>query len=200
MSDGFKSLCKAGNDQSIAWFNLGMACQSFSQSEAELRNDHLAASFGHLATTMETISQMYKHKSESELLEFREPVHEYTSAGRAIESTLKDRKSAQLSWETEIARLDVRKKKLDELQAKGPEASTVKIGELQHSVTSSVNSTDSCKADLDEITRRVFDEIDRFNLRKAEDMKAILSEFVKRQIDFAKAQQAEWTKLNEVIR
>merc|ERR1719336_1828033 len=199
VADSFHALSKRGTDEGVAWFNVSVACKNFSQSEAETKNENLAQVWGKFAQTVEVISNKEKRKAQEEKLAFAEPMHEYYTTGKAIGGTLKDRKAAGLTYETELNRLESKRARLLEAEQKGQTAEKTKLADFQSAVQSAEDGRDRAKSVLDEITHRVFDEFDRFNKRKTEDMDLLLREYVKRQIQHAREVEAEWSKLQEFL-
>jgi len=198
VATSFRALSKSGTYSGVSLFDVGVASKNFAQSEASANNEALSNVWAKFAQTVEVISNKEKRKAQEEQLVFAEPMHEYYTTGKAIGGTLRDRKSAGLTYETEVNRLESRRAKLLEAEQK-KENMESKLADYQSGVQEAEDSRDRAKVVLDEITNRVFDEVDRFNKRKSEDMDFLLREFVKRQIQHAKDLEREWVKLQDQL-
>lgn len=177
-------------DKSLAknWFEFGLACTLLGQYETNQQEEKLGEVFSKLGNTADHLSVLLTQKTDQENIELREQLKDYTRITVAVKEMMKTRQTALDKYQSAIATLESRKAKRDAADGE-------KLAAIEKSIMEAQTTVDTSQNELDEITKIALAEANRFREEKQKDLKKIVTDFVKLQIEHSRKVQGVWETL-----
>jgi len=186
-------------DKSLSknWFEFGVACKLLGRYETSQGEEKLGAIFTQLGDTADQLSVLLTKKVEAENLMFREPIKDYVRIVGSVKAMMKTRTTAQMTFYGSLGALEGKQAKLDTVQGvAGKEDKTMSI---EKSLIEAQASLDRDKEELERITATCLAEAARFKKNKSTDIRKMILDFCKIQIEHSKKVQAAWEKIMPAI-
>eukprot|EP01083_Nonionella_stella_P259128 885073_1 len=178
-----KDLASAWDDFSNALSNLKEHQKQNSELGLDLVIDKLSSCSVRLAVA-------YNQQMDRDQLLLVEPLQDAVKVVEAVQEMLQTREAALAFHQADTAALENMQGRLEAYRSqRGKEH---KAAALQEEFTMLQRKVQSSKEDLDLVTQRVFKEIDRFKREKNDDLRLIITAFIKSQIRLAKNVQSFW--------
>eukprot|EP00941_MAST-03F_sp_MAST-3F-sp1_P004895 g4895.t1 len=173
-------------------FEFGLAFTLLGQSETQPGT--LGKALSQLGHTADTLSQITSDQAKKEASFFAEPLKDYIGITTAVRDMLDKRKERQLTYQTAVA--DVMRAERAELEVKQKVGSNPnKIKQAEETIAQAKKKQKAAKAELDMVDERVQKEIQRFKAEKLVDLRQIVLEYVRNQIEYQKKVEATWKRL-----
>lgn len=195
MHNNVDELIKKNKSLAKSWFEFGLSCTVVGQSEggAPCNQPVLATVFGQVGTTADKLSVMFSNEADAENTAFREPIRDYIRLAEAVKEMMKTRQAANFAYLSAKELLEDRKKKLQAALSQG--GKTDKIQSAERAVKDSEKDSEEKYRDLQQITTRALYEFEQFKNQKQIDMKNMVVQFVKLQIEHSKKVQNAWESI-----
>ena len=128
------------------------------------------------------------------------PVHELEWSIKAARLAVKRRKTVQLTYTTYNQQIKNREANVDKLTKQAtmsnvPGSHDASIVDAQKLLDQARQKSDKALQELDDVTQRVFREMDRFKKEVDKELRNLYMAHASVQIDYSKQLDAEWTKL-----
>jgi len=175
------------------YFDFGLSCTLLGQLESKSKEEALGRAFIKLGNSSDRLSVLLTQKMEQENVGFREVIKDYIRMVDAVKQMMKTRSAAQATYQSALSTLETRQAKLRALQ--GVPGKEDRVAAVERSVAEAQGHVDRCYAELDKITKTCFSEFARFRADKQRDMKNMLVDFVKLQIEHSKQVQTAWESI-----
>jgi len=183
-----ESLVRKDKNLAKNWFEFGLACTLLGQYETNQQEEKLGEVFSKLGNTADHLSVLLTQKTDQENIELREQLKDYTRITIAVKEMMKTRQTALDKYQSAIATLESRK-------AKHMTADGEKLAAIEKSIMEAQTTVDTSQNELDEITKIALAEANRFREEKQKDLKKIVTDFVKLQIEHSRKVQGVWETL-----
>lgn len=180
-----EGLVRKDKDLAKNWFEFGLACTLLGQYESNQSEEVLGDVFTKLGNTADHLSVLLTQKTDQENIDFREPLKDYMRITDSVKQMMKTRQTALDTYQSAVATLESRQGKCDSLAGD-------KLANAQKSVIEAQELVTASSRELEQITRISLEEANRFKQEKQTDLKRIVTDFVKLQIEHSKKVQGVW--------
>jgi len=175
------------------WFEFGLACTLLGQHETKQDEEALGNVFSKLGNCADRLSVLIRKRVDRENVHFREPIKDYIRMVGAVKAMMRTRAAVLLTYQTALSSLEAKQTKLAQLKGvAGKEDQTIK---LEQALVEAQDEVDEAKMELDKVTKIALEETAKFREMKQEDLKKIVVEFVRLQIDHSKKVQSAWESI-----
>ena len=186
VSKGTSLVVKRNRDMANALFEFGQAFTWLGQSEG----DFLGTALIQVGNAADQLSVTSTEFSETESLEFEEPIQEYFRLVGSVKSTIFRRQSKKSIYINAISDLDSKQSSYTKaLSMAGKEDIAAK---KQKDLELAQQYVESAKGDLDAVTDVLLNEFEKFKSEKAADIKTLLANFAKMQGDYHRSAEKIW--------
>lgn len=183
------SLVKQNRAMANALFEFGQAFTWLGQSEG----DGLGAALTQVGNTADQLSVLATENAEAEAVHLEEPLEEYVRLLAAVKAALKRRQEKKTIHLNAISDLDSKQNSYNKLMGTpGKEAqATAKLEQVERCR----EYVEKTRVEYEDVSENLLIEFERFKVEKAEDIKQILLNYVKLQIEFNKKSEQAWKDL-----
>eukprot|EP00744_Colponema_vietnamica_P005995 GILI01008733.1.p1 GENE.GILI01008733.1~~GILI01008733.1.p1 ORF type:complete len:550 (-),score=211.34 GILI01008733.1:223-1770(-) len=180
-------------DTASGLFEFGLSLTMLSQCEASSAPS-LAQALTQVGGTADKLSVLCYEEVEKESLNFEEPVRDYLRVITGIKEALKSRNNAIVSMMQAESNAQTKRAKLTKLMQTAPPTSD-KVQSAEREVEEAERRLGSAKLQLERLSITLTKEIRRFREEKEKDIKHLISDMVRMQVDHATKVQAAWAAL-----
>lgn len=207
-------LVAASKETSTNMHELGLTLfglhQTYDPESASNRNvdsdDSFAAKTKNLppikaiSNVFASLSAINKVKSDENEAKVGTAMHELEWSIKAARLAVKRRKNCQVTYNTYLQQIKNREGALEKLQKAAdlspqPGASDAKIADAQKLLETAKQSANKSLGELNEVTQRVFREMDRFKRNMDLELRRLYASHARIQMDYSAQLDAEWRKL-----
>mmetsp|Transcript_37182 Transcript_37182/g.68862 ORF Transcript_37182/g.68862 Transcript_37182/m.68862 type:complete len:556 (-) Transcript_37182:74-1741(-) len=170
-------------------FEFGLAFHQLGQSEGE----ELGAKLQLVGGTADRLSSMAAQQAEAEFRRLEEPFKDYIKIIFAVKLALNRRQEKRVSYTALLHEIQTREINLNRLRmTPGGEA---KAYSTEMSLQRYQAAANVAQEEYAECSQRVLREVDRFKREKAEEMKLVVLEFIKLEIEVNRSMERAWGEL-----
>lgn len=153
-----------------------------------------------ISNVFASLSAVNKVKYDENHAKVGRPMVDIEWSIKAARLALKRRKNCQLTYNTYLQQIKNRESSLEKLNEKAavspqPGMMDNKISEAQQYLENAKQSANKALGDLDDVTARVFREMDRFKRTVDEELRELYVNHARVQVDYSRQLEAEWRKL-----
>lgn len=185
-----EGLVKRNREMSQSLYQVGNAFTLLSKSEP----GSLGLALGELGRCAEKLSVVANTEADKEGQFFEEPIKDYVRMIHAVKQALEVRNRLQVTYETCLAEQQAKKIALDRAVESGRQA------EAEAEFNRATEKVEAAKAEFDEVTQRIFEEVERFKREKLRDFKSIILDFVQLQIEYNQKVEQTWSGVLETVK
>jgi len=187
-------LVEKGREMAQALFDFGLAFTLLGQAEAGALGDAMSK-LGHCA---DNLSRTTADEADKEMEFFDEPIQDYVRLAKQVKLALDVRTDKMNTYESLLSEQESKKAACDRLNVAGagdaPNHSQ-KVAAADEELRAVSAQVEKAKEECDVVTRRVFEEIERFKCEKLVDFKAIVQDYVQMQIEYNKRVEDAWREV-----
>lgn len=170
-------------------FEFGLAFHQLGQSEGE----DLGAKLQLMGGTADRLSTVAAQQAEAELQRLEEPFRDYLKTVHAVRLALGRRHDKRVSYTALLHEIAAREASLNRLRmTPGSEA---KAYSTEMSLGRYRAASDVAREEYAECSQRVLREVDRFKREKADEMKLVVLDFIKLEIEVNRSMERVWAEL-----
>lgn len=170
-------------------FEFGLAFHQLGQSEGE----ELGAKLQLMGGTADTLSAMAARQAEAELQRLEEPFKDYIKTIHAVKLALNRRHDKRVSYTALLHQIQTREVNLHRLRM--TPGSDAKAYSTEMSLQRYQAAANVAQEEYAECSQRVLREVDRFKREKAEEMKLVVLEFIRLEIEVNRGMERVWGEL-----
>ena len=185
-----ESLVKRNREMSQSLFQVGNAFTLLGKSEP----GSLGLALGELGRCAEKLSVVANTEADKEGQFFEEPIKDYVRMIHAVKQALEVRNRLEVTYETNLAEQQAKK------LAVGRAAESGRQAEAEAEYNKATERVEASKAEFDEVTQRIFEEVDQFKREKLRDFKSIILDFVQLQIEYNQKVKQTWSSVLETVK
>jgi len=188
------ALVERNKEMAQALFDFGQAFTLLGQAEG----DNLGDAMQQLGQCADKLSRITAVEADKEAQFFDEPIKDYVRLVKQVKAALEVRVQKLHEYESFVAAVEAKKQSRDRLStARGndPQMHSVKLNAAEEELTQAQKSVEKTKEEFDVITRRVFEELDRFKKEKLIDFKSIVLDYVQLQIEYNQEVERSWKEV-----
>eukprot|EP00571_Detonula_confervacea_P017807 CAMPEP_0172298356 /NCGR_PEP_ID=MMETSP1058-20130122/1053_1 /TAXON_ID=83371 /ORGANISM="Detonula confervacea, Strain CCMP 353" /LENGTH=523 /DNA_ID=CAMNT_0013007625 /DNA_START=124 /DNA_END=1695 /DNA_ORIENTATION=- len=189
VSNQSSGLVRKSKEIANGLFEFGLAFHQLGQSEGE----ELGAKLQLMGGTADTLSAMAARQAEAELQRLEEPFKDYIKTIHAVKLALNRRHDKRVSYTALLHQIQTREINLHRLRmTPGSEA---KAYSTEMSLQRYRAAANVAQEEYAECSQRVLREVDRFKREKAEEMKLVVLEFIRLEIEVNRGMERVWGEL-----
>ena len=189
VSNQASGLVRKSKEIANGMFEFGLAFHQLGQSEGELLGNKLQM----MGQAADTLSAMAATLSQEESTKLEEPLKDYIKIIYAVKLALNRRHDKRVSYTALLSEIQSREVQLHRLRmtpgAEGKAYST------EISLQRYQASAEVAREEYAECSQRVLREVDRFKREKAEEMKLMVLEVIRAEIEWNRKMEVVWAKL-----
>jgi len=175
------------------WNEFSIQCAYLGNFERENQEEELGAACTALAQTANILTTNTSDKSVEENKSFRSPIKDYMKYAQAVQEMCQGRTAMLKQYHNSLSRLESRQRELKNLQ--GVPGKEAQARDAEQAVAAAQQVVDTEQSELQNITRTTISEAERFKREKAQDIRNLIINFVKVQIDYSRKDQEAWEKI-----
>jgi len=183
------TLVRKGKEISNGLFEFGLAFDLLGQSEADALGDALSK----MGQTADRLSVLSAEHADQETSQFDEPLADTIKTIQSVKLSLQKRHDKRLTYSTALKTVESKQHQLAKLRAQmGMEA---KAYSVEMSLRRAQEAAQLAQNDFTTVSQRVLREVDRFKRDMAEDMRAVVLNYIHMQVEYNKRMEQIWSTL-----
>lgn len=189
VSKGTSLVVKRNRDMANALFEFGQAFTWLGQSEG----DSLGTALVQVGNAADQLSVTSTEFAEQESLKLEEPIQEYVRLVGSVKATIARRQQKKANYVNAIGDMEAKQTSYTKaLSTAGKEDSAAK---KQKELELAQETVDLTKKELDKVTDILLNEFEKFKAEKAADIKMLLANFAKMQVDYHRKAEKIWSDI-----
>ena len=183
------TLVKKNREVANGMFEFGLAFHQLGQSEGEALGRKLQL----MGDTADTISTISAQHAEAERRGLEEPLKDYLGIIQAVKLALGRRHDRRVSYTALLHEIRTREGNLQRLQMSP--TGGAKIYQIETSLQRYRAAADVAREEYAECSQRVLREVDRFKRERAQEMRAVVHDLIRLEIEANKSMEKAWAEL-----
>lgn len=183
-----EKLFKKEKSLAKVWAGSAVASEKMGQCESEV--SEIGPMFTQLGVAENQVSGLLIKKSDQEVRSFQEPIKDYIRIVGSVKAMMKQRTTAHMTYRNSQSNIEEKQAKLRSFQ--GVAGKEDKVLAIEKSLIEAQSALDRDKEEMEKITTSCILEFERFKKSKRMNMRNIILEFCKIQIDTVKKEQEMW--------
>ncbi len=172
------------------WFEFGLACTLCAGFESKNGEKDLGVCFAKLGAAADKLSVLLTTKKESETVHCLELFRDYVRVVKSVQVMVAARTKVLQSYHQALNQLENLQAETAKLNAQP--SKKAQAAEKEKQVVMAQQTVDRELQELKTVTSSCLGEAQRFRIEKLRDLKHVITEFVKTQIDHANKVKATW--------
>ncbi|KAL7552733.1 hypothetical protein ACHAWF_015971 [Thalassiosira exigua] len=189
VSNQASGLVRKSREIANGMFEFGLAFHQLGQSEGE----ELGSKLQLMGGTADALSAVSARHAEAEARRLEEPFRDYLKTVQAVKQALGRRHDKRVSYTALLHEIQTREGNLHRLRMTPGSESKAYSAEM--SLGRYRAAADVAAEEYAECSQRVLREVDRFKREKAEEMKAVVLEFILLEIEANRTMERMWAEL-----
>lgn len=194
LSKHASSLLRKQRDVAAALRDFGQAYTYYGQAEGET----LGTALIQYGTASEELAVLNADSVETAIIQFEEPLAEYTRILTAVKDALARRAAKKSGYQTAMIDLDAKVAAYN--KALGVPGKESAANQKQQQVEAAQQALDTAKEEYEATSRIVIDEFEAFKAQKAVELRDISLSFATIQANLNKKTEASWADLCQRLR
>jgi len=178
---------------STCWFEFSLQAILLGQYESKNEEEVLGQICCKLGNTADKLSHLLTKKANDEDVQFREQFKDYLKYTLCVQELCRSRAATLLTYQTSLGILEARQADLSKAQGVPGKEAAARTIEVQ--VAEAQRDADRDRAELERVTRSALAEAARFRREKEQDIRRVIIDFVKMQIQQSRQAQETWESL-----
>lgn len=187
-----ESLVKRSREVSAALFDFGQSTTWLGQSEG---ND-FGSVISRVGTAVSDISVTATSNAETEAIELEEPLDEYVRLMNSVKNAIKHRQNKKESYREALTDLEVKQAAYNKLRVSGK---TDQLESKRQQVETSQANVEKIKKEFEDISDKFLVEYNNFMETTAIEIKQILHNYAKMQLEYNNKLEKAWAEVLPVI-
>lgn len=184
-------LVKKDREIANGMFEFGLAFHQLGQSEGE----DLGRKLEWVGGTADAVSVACAEIADAELRGLEEPLRDYIKTVQAVKAALQRRHEKRVSYTALLHEIETREIQVQRLRMGHGADPGGKAYALEMSLQRYRAGADVARDDYAEVSQRVLREVDRFKREKAEEMRAVVLDYIRLQIEANRRMERVWADL-----
>jgi len=172
------------------WFEFGLSCSLLGQFENQNEQSNIGTAFSKLGSCADRLSILLNQARDNESVHFLEPFKDYIRILKSVQQMMKIRSGVLITCQTSLATLESRQGALAKVQ--GVQGKQDKQQVAEKLVAEAQAVVDRDQNELHKVTQMCLSECQRFQREKYADLKNVIIDFCKLQIEHSKKVQNSW--------
>jgi hypothetical protein len=186
-------LVECSRKLSSSYHNFGQSFITLGLNEG----DDLGGVLSNVGQSVHILSTVANNHSENEVIEFQEPLDEYNRMLKSVKDAISLREKKKNDYVRALTNLEVEQAQCNKLL--GNPNNDAKISSTEGQVATLQRIAEEYKVNYDQTTERLLRDFDAFMSQKVIDVKTILRNFVKLQIEFSQLKQKTWEAVDSSL-
>jgi prefoldin subunit 5 len=187
-----ENLVKRSREVSTALFDFGQSTTWLGQSEG---ND-FGTVISRVGTAVSDISVTATQNAETEAIELEEPLDEYVRLMNSVKNAIKHRQNKKENYREALTDLEVKQAAYNKLKVTGK---TDQLESKRQQVDTSQTNVEKIKKEYEDISDKFLVEYNNFMETTAVEIKQILFNYAKMQLEYNKKLEKSWGELLPVV-
>lgn len=190
-------LLQSDKDLSRSWFQFHQKFKELAMLETIQENDTTGELLNELSLVGEKLSNLMIERAEASNLALREPMKDFVRTTESAKTMMKTRSTALINYNNSLSNIEDKRSKLNAIE--GIAAKEDAIIALEKSLVIAQMDVDQYAEELHRVTGSCITEFDIFKNHKRTNMRKMVIDFCKSQIDFAQKEQEIWTSFYNTL-
>lgn len=190
-------LLQSDKDLSKSWFQFYQRFKQLAMLETIQENEALGELLNELALVGEQLSNLMVNRAEASNLALREPMKDFVRTTESAKTMMKTRSTALVNYNNSLSNIEDKRNKLNAIE--GVAAKEDAIIALEKSLVIAQMDVDRDAEELYRVTGSCLNEFDIFKNNKRTNMRKMVIDFCKSQIDFAQKEQKIWSSFYNTL-